>query len=99
MNRRRGAALLILVPLLTLGACAESEERSPAEIYEDGYLFGRDEGPAKHLSGTDIDRGVAESECGEHAETDGVKTSPIWMDGCTDAARDLAASLPAPPPK
>ncbi|MDX3851174.1 hypothetical protein [Streptomyces sp. AK02-01A] len=96
MTGRHGgarAALLVLSLLLSAPALTGcGAEQTPAARYEDGYRFGRDEGPAGHLGGGgEVSLGAAESECGEHAETDGVDTNAAWMDGCTDAARGLPA--------
>lgn len=49
-------------------------------------------GPAGRPGGADAsDAGAAASECGEHAETDGVETNARWTAGCVDGA-------PAPGP-
>ncbi|WP_405795808.1 hypothetical protein [Streptomyces sp. NBC_01506] len=82
----------MLLSALALNACAGE----PALGYADGYAFGRDEGPRGHLGGADAsDTGAAASECGEHAETDGVKTNDLWTAGCVDGALGLPE---APPP-
>lgn len=86
---------LLLVPALVLLAALVLRGRSDEPGYSDGYTFGRDEGPAGHLGGADAsDTGAAESECGEHAETDGVETNEAWMSGCVDGA----LRLPKRPP-
>ncbi|MFF2185744.1 hypothetical protein [Streptomyces sp. NPDC058155] len=52
--------------------------------------------PPGRLGGADAsDGGAAESECGEHAETDGVETNAAWMAGCVGGALRLPE---APPP-
>ncbi|GGW62303.1 hypothetical protein GCM10010381_54280 [Streptomyces xantholiticus] len=81
--------------LLLVAGCADS----PAEPYQEGYRFGQG-GPAAHLgTPTSADNtagtGAAESECGEHAETDGVEPFPPsqdWMAGCIDGALGRPAS-------
>lgn len=86
--------LLVLLSALALRAC--SDESAPG--YSEGYVFGRDEGPAGHLGGADAsDGGAAESECGEHAETDGVETNAAWMAGCVDGALRLPKPRPRTP--
>ncbi|MGW6512383.1 hypothetical protein ACWGCP_33540 [Streptomyces niveus] len=79
-----GVLLLVVLTALTL----RGQRETPG--YADGYTFGRDKGPAGHLGGADAsDTGAATSECGEHAETDGVETNESWMAGCVDGALRL----------
>ena len=83
---------LLLSPLLLVSGC----KGTLREQYEKGYRFGQ-EGPAGHLGDpTSFDRtGAAKSECSEHADALGVKTSEKWMAGCIDGA----LGRPADPPK
>lgn len=85
---------LVVVLLSALALKAWTDE--PPLGYSDGYTFGRDEGPAGHLGGADAsDTGSARSECGEHAETDGVRTNELWMAGCVDGALRLPENAPS----
>ncbi len=89
---KRCAAALLLAPLLLVSGC----RGTLAEQYEKGYRFGQ-EGPAGHLGGlTSFDRtDTARSECNDHADAQGVKTSQKWMDGCIDGALGRPADPPA----
>lgn len=85
--RARG---LLLVPVLLLAGCSDPPS-SPAEQYGDGYRFGQDGIPSGHVGvpTSDDDTAGADSECGEHAETEGVTPFPPsdqWMAGCVDGA-------------
>lgn len=84
-----GALLVALTALALWG-------RGAHPGYAEGYTFGRDKGPAGHLGGADAyDTGAARSECGEHAQTDGVETNEAWMAGCVDGALGLPEKAPA----
>jgi hypothetical protein len=88
------------LPATALVSC--TEEKAPPATYEDGYRFGKEEGPAAHLGGAGPeDTDAADSECGEHAESDGVTTSPEWDAGCVDGALGLpertGSSTPSTP--
>ncbi|MFI6083256.1 hypothetical protein ACIBBB_20135 [Streptomyces sp. NPDC051217] len=95
MRAARRPLVLLGVPLLVVLTALALRGRSEEPGYADGYTFGRDKGPAGHLGGADAsDRGAAESECGEHAETDGVETNADWMAGCVDGALRLPEAPP-----
>ncbi|MFD3520849.1 hypothetical protein [Streptomyces sp. NPDC058653] len=95
MRSLRRSLLPLLVLLTVLGAALALRDRGAGPGYADGYTFGRDKGPAGHLGGADAtDTGAATSECGEHAETDGVRTNDDWTAGCVDGA----LGLPRRPP-
>ncbi len=99
MSRAAGRAVLTAALLVLLAGC--SDEPSDVEQYEQGYRFGRDEIPDGHVEHvTDpADAVHAESECAEHAETDGVEPFPptdAWRKGCTHGASGLPPSPPSP---
>ncbi len=91
---KRHIPALLAAPLVLVAGCAGS----PGDQYEKGYHFGRGL-PATHLgnpvNASSAYDGAARSECGEHAETDGVKTTEDWMSGCVDGALGRPASPPA----
>lgn len=87
--------LLVLLVAVLAALALRAWAQAPPPGYAEGYAFGRDEGPAGHLSGAEpTDRLSARSECGEHALTDGVETNDAWMDGCVDGALRLPKSPP-----
>ncbi|WP_330174203.1 hypothetical protein OG875_11985 [Streptomyces sp. NBC_01498] len=89
---------LLLVLLGVLAAALALRGRGPEPGYEDGYTFGRDKGPAGHLGGADAsDTGAAESECGEHGESDGIRVNDRWTAGCVDGALRLPKNPPPAP--
>ncbi|MET8570167.1 hypothetical protein [Streptomyces sp. NPDC004783] len=81
--------------LLLTAACA-GEAESIAEQYDRGYRFGQGL-PATHLGNPTAsdDTAAADSECGEHAVTDGMEATKPWMAGCIDGALGRPASPPA----
>lgn len=94
--RPLGRPLLLLGALLLVALTAVTLWGLDAPGYAEGYTFGRDKGPAGHLGGADAsDTGAARSECGEHAQTDGVETNEDWMAGCVDGALRLPRNPPA----
>ncbi|WP_328397748.1 hypothetical protein OHS70_15330 [Streptomyces sp. NBC_00390] len=93
----RGVRDLVAAASLVLLLAGCSAAPSPAEQYEDGYRYGRDEIPDGHVGtpSSQDDLAGADAECGEHAETDGVEPFPPtadWMNGCQDGARGLPPS-------
>ncbi|MFC8825273.1 hypothetical protein ACFT9I_07940 [Streptomyces sp. NPDC057137] len=91
----RRPLLLLGVLLLVLLTALALRGRGDEPGYAEGYAFGRDKGPRGHLGGADAsDTGAAQSECGEHAETDGVTTNDVWMAGCVDGALGLPKTPP-----
>ncbi|WP_455352366.1 hypothetical protein [Streptomyces sp. SYSU K217416] len=96
----RARAWLLLPVLLLAASCAEPP--SPVEQYREGYHYGRgDGGPDGHVDDTPApadpaaedpagdEDSAADSECGEHAESDGIQPFPPskdWMAGCRDGA-------------
>lgn len=82
--------VLLVVILTALALRGRGEQPG----YADGYTFGRD-GPAGHLGGADAsDTLSAQSECEEHAASDGVETNDVWMAGCVDGALGLPKAPP-----
>ncbi|MET9553146.1 hypothetical protein [Streptomyces sp. NPDC006645] len=96
MRTARRPLTLLLVLLAALLTALTLRGRGPEPGYAEGYDFGRDKGPRGHLGGADpSDTGAAMSECGEHAETDGIRTTTAWTAGCVDGALGLPKSPPA----
>ncbi|MGV9345690.1 hypothetical protein ACWDSD_12915 [Streptomyces spiralis] len=91
---KRHIPALLTASLVLVAGCAGD----PGDQYEKGYHFGRGL-PATHLgnpvNASSTYDGAASSECGEHAETDGVKITEDWMAGCVDGALGRPASPPA----
>lgn len=95
MSAARRPLVLLLVLLAALLTALTLRGRGDEPGYAQGYDFGRDKGPRGHLGEADAsDTGVATSECGEHAETDGVETNKSWMAGCVAGALGLPKSPP-----
>ncbi|MEU0396367.1 hypothetical protein ABZ208_26955 [Streptomyces sp. NPDC006208] len=69
----RGVRGLVAAASLALLLAGCPAAPSPAEQYEDGCRYGRDEIPDGHVGtpSSQDDRAGADAECGEHAETDG----------------------------
>jgi hypothetical protein len=72
---------------LAIAACVYGCQLSQPS-YSDGYRYGREGGPAGHVSEYATDE-EARSECGQHAGNEGLAITTEWFRGCTDGVRHL----------